>query len=101
MKVEDLTSLTLRQNQRARAVLSSDASDSLGATYAFMGSEEVRGGTLETVRWDLRLEAWRSTDDTELALAVLKDYRGGKMDLTRVRDAMFRWRGTHPRDIGN
>lgn len=102
MKVEDLTTLSPHEDRRAGAVLGLGAGDSLGATYEFKGPEAVPGGPLEIVGGGIF--GWRRgepTDDTELALAVLEGYRSGELDLTRVRDAMLRWRETDPRDIGN
>lgn len=95
MKVEDLTSLSPRENRRARAVLGLGAGDSLGVTYEFKGPKEVPREPLEIVGGGIF--GWRRgepTDDTELALAVREGYRTGELNLTCVRDAMLRWRET-------
>lgn len=102
MRPEDLGSLTPREDRRTGAILGLAVGDALGATYEFCSPEEVPEGPLEIVGggW-LGLARGETTDDTALARTVLEGYRGGSLDLRRVRDAMLRWQDSRPRDIGN
>ncbi len=102
MKVEDLPDLSAREDRRTGALLGLGTGDSLGATHEFRRPEDVPEGPLEIVGGgEFRWGPGDPTDDTELALAILEGYREGPLDLSRVRDAMLRWRDTDPRDIGN
>jgi ADP-ribosyl-[dinitrogen reductase] hydrolase len=98
----DLHAASLREDRRAGAILGLAVGDALGATYEFCSSREVPDGPLEMVGggW-LDLEPGETTDDTALAKAVLTGYRGRRLDLGRVRDAMLSWQATRPKDIGN
>ena len=102
MRLEDLGGLTPRGDRRAGAILGLAVGDALGATYEFCSPREVPEGPLEMSGggW-LGLEPGETTDDTALARAVLEGYRGGSLDLRRVRDAMLRWEDSRPKDIGN
>ena len=102
MRLEDLGGLTPRGDRCAGAILGLAVGDALGATYEFCSPREVPEGPLEMSGggW-LGLEPGETTDDTALARAVLEGYRGGSLDLRRVRDAMLRWEDSRPKDIGN
>lgn len=102
MRPEDPGSLIPREDRRAGTILGLAVGDALGATYEFCSPDEVPEGPLEIAGggW-LRLAPGETTDDTALARAVLEGYRGGSLDLRRVRDAMLRWQDSHPKDIGN
>lgn len=101
MRIEDLRNLSPREDRRVGAILGLAVGDALGATYEFCTPDEVPKGPLEMVGggW-LRLEPGETTDDTALAKAVLEGYRGGSLDLLRVRDEMLRWEDSDPPDIG-
>lgn len=100
--MQDLQTLSPRENRRAGAILGLAVGDALGATYEFCRPGEVPKGPLEMAGggW-LHLEPGETTDDTALTKAVLKGYEGGSLDLRRVQDEMLLWEDTDPPDIGN
>lgn len=102
MRLEDLHSLTPKEDRRAGAILGLAIGDALGATYEFCTPDEIPQEPLEIVGggW-LDLEPGETTDDTALTRAVLKGYEDGSLDLRRVRDEMLSWQDTDPKDIGN
>ncbi|MDP9485659.1 MAG: ADP-ribosylglycohydrolase family protein, partial [Actinomycetota bacterium] len=102
MRVEDLGSLSPKEDRRVGAVLGLAVGDALGARYEFCGPEEVPEGPLEILGggW-LDLDPGQTTDDTALFRAVLKGYEDGELDLRRVRDEMLLWQESDPPDIGN
>lgn len=102
MRLEDLHSLSPKDDRRAGAILGLAIGDALGATYEFCRPDQVPKGPLEMVGggW-LDLEPGETTDDTALARAILTGYEGGLLDLRWVRDEMLRWQDTDPKDIGN
>ncbi len=101
MRMEDLQTLSSREDRRAGAILGLAVGDALGATYEFCSPDQVPEGPLEMVGggW-LDLEPGETTDDTALTRAVLIGYKGGSLDLRQVRDEMLRWQDTRPKDIG-
>lgn len=102
MRIEDLQTLSPREDRRAGAVLGLAVGDALGSTYEFRTPDDVPEGPLEMAGGG-RLD-WApgdTTDDTDLTRAVLEGYRDGPFDLRRVRDAMVRWLETEPKDVGN
>ena len=102
MRLEDLQTLTPRENRRVGAILGLAVGDALGATYEFCHPTEIHKGPLEMVGggW-LHLGPSETTDDTALAKAVLTGYKGRSLDLRQVREAMLSWEDTDPKDIGN
>lgn len=102
MRLEDLQSLSPKEDRRAGAVLGLAVGDALGATYEFCAPDEIPEGPLEMAGggW-LDLGPGETTDDTALTRAVLISYESGTLDLHRVRDEMLRWQDTDPKDIGN
>lgn len=90
MRMEDLPALSPGEDRRTGAILGLAVGDALGATYEFCSPGEVPEEPLEMVSggW-LGLAPGETTDDTALARAVLRGYRGGSLDLRRVREEML------------
>lgn len=102
VRLEDLHSLSPKEDRRVGAILGLAVGDALGATYEFCTPDEVPEGPLNMAGggW-LGLEPGETTDDTALTRAVLIGYEDGSLDLRRVRDEMLSWQDTDPKDIGN
>lgn len=86
----------------AGALLGLAVGDALGGPYEFCGPGEAPEGPLEMVGggW-LSLRPGETTDDTALTRAELEGYEEGELELGRVREAMLRWLGTDPKDVGS